>query len=500
MSGTTRRGRDATCSRARAGTLGLVSAAIALLSIAWPALYVEVAAQVPAEPPAEAPLSTDWRTLVGGPGPDWAPVVDQGGALYVPAGDFARLLDATKFWRGDLRKLVLRVRSHRIQLTVDNPFVVVDDRTLLLDQPVRSRGGEVAVPVALVDSLAADTAFARLTYDPGRSIVLRVPEAGIVGTPRVAVEGGRTRITFPVDRPGEFVVASRSRAHFRVRMSGFFAGTLPSTFPPGSAVRSLKPIAAASGSAFVLRLTDETGGFRVVPDVAARRVTLIFDRASEGLERFAPEGASGPRDLRVIVLDPGHGGDDPGVVANNVVEKDLTLKLARLLRTELERRLAVRVVLTREDDRAVPPGVRAERANRARADLVLALHFDGVPGSRVRGATAYCPPAAWAASPRDDRSGAIPLIPWRDVALRHAVRSRELAESVLSAIELRAQGPTRLREILPQALLGVNAPGVLLECATLTYAGDRTRVASVEGLDDLAATIADGIETYQLNP
>jgi N-acetylmuramoyl-L-alanine amidase len=475
-------------------------AVLALLLIAPAVSHFGVGAQVPQEPPPEAPASTDWRTLVGGPGPDWAPVVDQAGALYVPAGDFARLLDATKFWRSDLRKLVLRARSHRIQLTVDNPFVVVDDRTLRLEHPVRSRNGEVAVPVALVDSLAADTAFARLTYDPGRGVVLRVPEAGIVGTPRVSVEDGRTRITFPVDRPEEFVVASRSRAHFRLRMSGTFAGRLPSSFPEGSLVRSLKPIAAASGSAFVVRLAEETGGYRVVPDVAARRVTVFFDRDGQSLERFAPEGTRGPRDLRVIVIDPGHGGDDPGVVSQNVVEKDLTLRLARLLRAELERRLAVRVVLTREDDRAVPPGQRAERANRARADLVLALHFDGVPGSHVRGATAYCPPAEWASSPRDDRSGAIPLIPWRDVALRHAVRSRELAESVLSAIELRAQGPTRLREILPQALLGVNAPGVLLECATLTHSDDRTRVSSVEGLDDLAATIADGIETYQLNP
>jgi N-acetylmuramoyl-L-alanine amidase len=130
---------------------------------------------------------------------------------------------------------------------------------------------------------------------------------------------------------------------------------------------------------------------------------------------------------------------------------------------------------------------------------LIALHFDGIPGSRMRGATAYCPPAEWSSDVRQDRSMAIPLIPWRDVALRHAVRSRELAESVLSALELRAQGPTRLREILPQSLLGVNAPGVLLECATLTHSGDRTRVASIEGLDDLAATIADGIEAYQLN-
>jgi N-acetylmuramoyl-L-alanine amidase len=442
---------------------------------------------------------TDWRTGVGGAGSDWAPIVELDGVLHVPAGDFARLIGATKFWRGDLRKLVLRSPAHRLQFTVGNPFVIIDERTVRLESVVRTRQGEVIVPVSILDALAADTSFARLTFDHGRRIVLRVPEAGIVGTPRVSVGPRGTRITFPVDRPDEFAVASRSRAHFRVRMSGLFAGALPQRLPDGSLVESLKPIAVASGSAFEIRVAPDAAGFRVVTDPRRRSVALEFDRDGQGLERFAPDGPRGPRDLRVIVLDPGHGGEDAGVVLQSVAEKDLTLRLARLLREQLERRMVVRVVLTREDDRAVPAGERAERANRARADLVIALHFDGLPGSRLRGATAYCPPAEWAARPQDDRSAAIPLIPWRDVALRHAVHSRELAESVLSALELRAQGPTRLREVLPQALLGVNAPGILLECATLSHASDRLRVASVQGLDDLAATIADGIEAYQLN-
>ena len=93
----------------------------------------------------------------------------------------------------------------------------------------------------------------------------------------------------------------------------------------------------------------------------------------------------------------------------------------------------------------------------------------------------------------------IALLPWRDVALRHAVAARELSEDLLSALELRALGPSRLREILPYPLLGVNAPGLLLECATLTSEIDRSRVLGPHGLSDLAATLADGIAAYQRN-
>ena len=88
---------------------------------------------------------------------------------------------------------------------------------------------------------------------------------------------------------------------------------------------------------------------------------------------------------------------------------------------------------------------------------------------------------------------------WRDVGTRHAVLSRELAEAVLSSLELHDQGPTRLREVLPSSLLGVNAPGLMMECATLTSAADRQRLAEPNGLSDLAASIAEGVQSYQRN-
>ena len=455
----------------------------------------------PAAPAAPATNVSDWRTLVGGAGPETVPVREADGVRWVAVADFARLLDATKFWRGDLRKLELRARNHRLLLTVENPFVVVDDHTVRLDWPVRSESGELFVPVALVDSLPRDSTLARLYYDASRAVVLRVPPVGLVTGPRLVVEGGATRLAFPVDRADEVVIAGRARAHFRIRFSGFYAGELPQSFPDGSLARAIRPIATAGGSAFEIEVAPEASGFHLVSDVAGHRVTLSFERGSAvGLEPFAPEGPPGPRNLRVIVLDPGHGGTDPGVTVGGAVEKNLTLELARLVKAELERRMRTRVVLTREDDRDLSEDERAERANRAHADLVISLHFDGLPGGRAHGATAYCPPATFGSTQRDGEGpGLIALLPWRDVALRHAVAARELSEDLLSALELRALGPSRLREILPYPLLGVNAPGLLLECATLTSEIDRRRVLGPHGLSDLAATLADGIAAYQRN-
>jgi N-acetylmuramoyl-L-alanine amidase len=204
----------------------------------------------------------------------------------------------------------------------------------------------------------------------------------------------------------------------------------------------------------------------------------------------------------VIVLDPGHGGSDAGVTVGEVVEKDLTLALARALKPELERRVHARVVLTRDADVSLGPDPRAEAANRARADLVLSLHFDGLPGSTARGLTAYTPPATFGAATITalGQPGPVEILPWREVAIRHAVRSREIAEAINSNIELRGQGPARLRETLPAPLLGVNAPGLMLECATLTSPRDLARLRSPRGIDELAAAIAEGVEAWQKQP
>jgi N-acetylmuramoyl-L-alanine amidase len=456
-----------------------------------------------------ARASADWRSVPRGEGPDSAPVRRIGGEPYVAVNDLARLLDATKFWRADARKLVLRSGRHSITFTVDNPFVVVDETTLWMPVPVRSSRGELQIPAVLVDSLPSDSTLARLHFDALRDRVLVLPASGGVGTPTISAQPGVTRLSFPADDPEAAVVVARSREHFRIRFGGLFTGALPESLPEGGLLRSLRPIAVVGGSAFECRVAREAVGFRLVQNAERRRLVLeLATESTPGLESFAPEGPSGPRPLRVVVIDPGHGGSDPGVISGNAVEKELSLELAKLVKVELERRLSARVVLTRHDDRDLTADQRAEIANRSRADLVLSLHFDGFPGPRARGATAYCPPATFAAP--DDADGAalgagvsrsqpVTLVPWRDVALRHAVESRSLAETILSALELKGQGPTRLRERLTTPLLGINAPGLVLECASLTAPADRDRVRQDVGMRDLAATLAEGVHAWQRN-
>ena len=436
------------------------------------------------------------------------------GRAYLSANDLARLLEARRVWRSDVRRLTLSAGAHRIELVLDSPFATIDSSPLRLPYPARSVSGEMLVPAALVDTLPRDPALPRLLYDPLRDAVVVLPPGGVVRALRFSADDSVTRLAFAADRAEEAILADRMRGHFRLRFSGYFAGGLPEAPPRASLVLALRPIGTASGCAFELAIAPEAQGFRLTRDAGGHQVTVEIARsAGEGFEAFAPEALSLPSGTPTVVIDAGHGGADPGVEAGGLSEKRLTLELARLLRDELERRGIARVLLTRDEDRSLPAQQRAETANHARADLFLSLHFDGFPAARSRGITAWCPPSL-AAVPQEPvaappaRPGArgrvreggrapLVLIPWREAALHHAARSRALAEAVRSTFVLRDLGPVRVREVMVEPLAGIDAPGIMLECGTLTAPADAERLRRPAGLRAIAETLADAVAAWR---
>ena len=97
-----------------------------------------------------------------------------------------------------------------------------------------------------------------------------------------------------------------------------------------------------------------------------------------------------PKDNNVftVVLDPGHGGLDPGAQRNDVAEKDLMLSFARGLRETLTR-AGVEVVLTRDSDTFVALETRVAIAHQVKADAFISLHADSLGQGQAQGATVY---------------------------------------------------------------------------------------------------------------
>ncbi len=148
---------------------------------------------------------------------------------------------------------------------------------------------------------------------------------------------------------------------------------------------------------FMLRPTANFG-YRLVLDLAAVSAEEFRrqDRSSAGAQaqtaRLPPPPQPVPerRGRRVIVIDPGHGGVDPGTSgASGTHEKRITLAAARELKRQLEATGRYAVVMTRTRDVFVRLHQRVQVARNAKADLLISLHADAIANKRVRGATVY---------------------------------------------------------------------------------------------------------------
>lgn len=91
----------------------------------------------------------------------------------------------------------------------------------------------------------------------------------------------------------------------------------------------------------------------------------------------------------VIVLDPGHGGEEDGANYYGIQEKDINLKLAQLVQQELQEYQGVDIILTREADEEVALWERANRASVAGADILLSMHFNASVSHKSNGASIY---------------------------------------------------------------------------------------------------------------
>jgi N-acetylmuramoyl-L-alanine amidase len=217
--------------------------------------------------------------------------------------------------------------------------------------------------------------------------------------------------------------------------------------------------------------------------------------------------------LQTIVIDAGHGGEDIGARgADGAEEKQITLDVARRLRSLIEARLGIRVVLTRDEDRAVSLDERAAVANNSKADLFLSLHVNAAPAGSIAGAEVY--------HVRLDREGedarrsadtegislpvlggatrSIDIIRW-DLAQARHVESSAMFAGILEE-NLRGHvtmGPRPLQAAPLRVLTGVDMPAALIEMGFLTNDDQEEQVRSENYQNTIAQAMYDAIFRFR---
>ncbi len=209
---------------------------------------------------------------------------------------------------------------------------------------------------------------------------------------------------------------------------------------------------------------------------------------------------------KIIVLDPGHGGEDPGAEnkAFGLKEKILTLDVALRLKTLLET-VGYKVVLTRESDtalsgnKALDLALRPDFANRAHADLFISIHFNAATkDTRGTEVFTYAPRAQhatdwWGQLSHDDTALELNDQPVNRFDHWSATLAGALHRQILHTLKTEDRG----KKIAHWAVLKtLKCPGVLVEPAILTNEDDARRVAMPAFRQQIAEALAAGVRDY----
>lgn len=217
--------------------------------------------------------------------------------------------------------------------------------------------------------------------------------------------------------------------------------------------------------------------------------------------------------VKTIIIDAGHGGEDPGAVGKlGVKEKDITLDIARTLKTRLEAAGSYRVLLSRQDDTSMSLKARTILANTSGADLFLSIHVNFVASPTLDIVeTFYFGPSKSSLSmqlaEKENEGSDFSMSDYNQI-IKKLSNTMKFQESRLFAQSIQQNLYTNMRAVSGEVmdhgvkrapfvvLLGADMPGVLVEVACLSNPEQEQRLRDPSYREDIAAYIEKGIIHY----
>jgi N-acetylmuramoyl-L-alanine amidase len=370
-------------------------------------------------------------------------------------------------------------------------------------------------PAAVLDAidqgLAGEGAIAMALADAGAALVQVAPRVT-----RLEHWGGTeaARVVVHLDRSARFRVGDANSDTSRgvrtfVELDGVELGTTAHDTSLGGIVEKIVAEPTTTGSRIALVLGGPAYR-RVFHLVEPFRVVIDIARHPPGA---GPRGTG--RNVERVVIDPGHGGTDPGALGpTGLKEKDVTLAVARKVAPVLAR-LGVLVQLTRDDDRSVTLEERTARANAFGADLFVSIHCNAAENKGRHGVETYVLDTT-----TSDMAGRVAA---RENATSQAAATSNEVAQLLASMRLADQATrsTRLAELLQRAgiaslgtqypdvhdggvhraafyvLVGARMPAVLFETSYISNAREETRLGSADYQQRLADAIVNAVKAYR---
>jgi N-acetylmuramoyl-L-alanine amidase len=306
--------------------------------------------------------------------------------VYLPIKDIIEHMNVPYTDAIALETLTIRSGSNRLVVTKNSGLISYNDHIILLPSWILRENNRWLAPVEFLTMGLGQLTGTDFRYRPGTSRVF----VGNVEAPELEMNaqtlGPITRVTIRCAAPIKIDVKREDPTKAILAIDRAPLDPTRERFDHRD--RLLHSVAfddSDGASKIVLDMTREVSDLRVTSADNNRIFFVDLLKTGESVSAApppAPEAAPAPkpdvvageRKVRVVVIDPGHGGMDPGAKAMTVAEKDLTLILARKLKSGLQARLGATVLLTRDSDASMDNEARSAVANNNQANLLVSLH------------------------------------------------------------------------------------------------------------------------------
>jgi N-acetylmuramoyl-L-alanine amidase len=443
---------------------------------------------------------------------------------YFRLTDVARAFGASRHWNPRTSKMSLAVGIHRLSMASGSQFVTLDSDAVNIGHQVLLRDGEFWVPERFLSSPLARAVNSEIGVSGVGSIVSVVKLGSVVTALDVEERTEGTAAILELNDRSSFVVSSRDRGRVDVFLPGATMVDSMYVMDGVGLVTSIEAERTEAGVSATVRTSPSATSYEAQMHTNPPRleITLTSERREavpapllKGSKSLLATG-TGPMatDLNLgatVMIDPGHGGSDPGRVGRlGLVEKDVDLAIAEVVASKL-RNEGFYVFMTRSSDSSVTPQRRAEIANLAGADIFISIHCGSWHSSAARGfrVTYYEPTRDYivdknAAGGRGLRRGNygsrkadVSGLFWGDVQEGLVDDSRSLAHAIGDNMAELLPNPDRGVGGADVAVLaGCAMPAVLIEPAFISNTTDAELLADRDFLEKVGRAISRGVVEY----
>jgi N-acetylmuramoyl-L-alanine amidase len=306
---------------------------------------------------------------------------------YLPLGEILGQMSLTYTDSTSLQTLTIRSGNNRLVVTKNSALISLNDQIVLLPSAIIREDNQWLVPIEFLTTGLSRMTGIEFRHRPGTYRMF----VGDVEAPQLEMNaqtlGPITRLTIRCMAP--IKLNMKRDEPTRAILAIDRAPLDPDTERFDHRDRLLRAVTfddSDGDSKLVLEITRDVSDVRITP--ADNNRIYFIDLLRRGVPvSEAPPVAEPPvtaakpdalptdqKVVRVVVIDPGHGGTDTGTNTTVAAEKDLTLTIARRLRSVLQTRLGATVLLTRDSDIALDNEARSAVANNNQANLLISLH------------------------------------------------------------------------------------------------------------------------------